>query len=68
VKARQKAGIERQITAHSFRHGFGTRALQKNINPRYVQTMLGHARLDTTMIYMQTNNKEVEEVYRAMMG
>lgn len=67
VKAREKAGIERQITAHSFRHGFGTRALQKNINPRYVQTMLGHAKLDTTMIYMQTNNKEVEGVYRTMM-
>ncbi|MFA5080317.1 MAG: tyrosine-type recombinase/integrase [Candidatus Paceibacterota bacterium] len=67
AKTRKNAGIDRKITAHSFRHGFGTRALQRNVNPRYVQTMLGHAKLDTTMIYMQTQNKEVEAIYRESM-
>jgi len=66
-RSRNKAGIERQITAHSFRHGFGHRAVEKNINPRYLQIMLGHAKLGTTMIYMGVGDKEVENIYRTAM-
>lgn len=64
---RYRAGIERQITAHSFRHGFGHRAIDKNINPRHLQIMLGHAKLNTTMIYMGVGEKEVENIYRTSM-
>jgi site-specific recombinase XerD len=65
--ARSKAKIKRHITAHSFRHGFGHRAVENNVNPRYLQVMLGHAKLETTMIYMGVANEEVKNVYRTVM-
>lgn len=67
IGTRNRAGIDKKITAHSFRHGFGMRALRHNMNPRHLQVMLGHSNLETTMIYMRTNNTEIEKVYRKAM-
>jgi site-specific recombinase XerD len=67
-RLRREAGIERHITAHSMRHGFGKRAVERNIHPRHLQLMLGHAKLNTTMFYMGVENKELEKVYRRKIG
>lgn len=67
-KARKAAGIEKKITAHSFRHGFGKRAVEHDVHPRYLQKMLGHAKLNTTMFYMGVANGELEKVYRQKMA
>jgi site-specific recombinase XerD len=64
---RKRAGIVKPVSAHSFRHGFGYRAVKNDIHPRYLQVMLGHARLDNTMIYMSVDNKDVERAYRLKM-
>lgn len=61
---RNACGIKTKISAHSFRHGFATRGMQRNINPRYLQEMMGHAKLNTTMIYMQPKKQEIENEYR----
>ena len=37
------------ITAHRFRHTFATVLLEKGINPRVVQEILGHAKITTTL-------------------
>lgn len=66
--ARKRAGISRQITAHSFRHGFATRAVKRDANMRYLQEMMGHAKLDTTMIYARAEKEEVEQEYRRLFG
>lgn len=67
-KARKIAGIEKKITAHSFRHGFGKRAVEHDVHPRYLQKMLGHAKLNTTMFYMGVADAELEKVYRQKMA
>jgi len=64
---RREVGMEKKITAHSFRHGFGHRGVKANANLRYLQVMMGHASLKTTTIYMGYKNKDVEEEYRRMM-
>ncbi|MFA6171954.1 MAG: tyrosine-type recombinase/integrase [Patescibacteria group bacterium] len=66
-KVRKNLGIKKKITAHSFRHGFGHKAVENQIHPRHLQIMLGHAKLNTTMFYMGVSNKEVEEIYRNKM-
>jgi len=51
---REKAaalGIERRITPHMLRHTAATEYLEKGVDIRYVQRLLGHASIATTEIY-----------------
>lgn len=50
-RAVQNAGIERPATPHTLRHSFATHLLQAGYDIRSVQELLGHAHVETTMIY-----------------
>jgi integrase len=45
------SGIKKHITFHSFRHTFATLQLLGNTNLKTLSEMLGHKKLETTMIY-----------------
>lgn len=60
---RKTSGIEAH--PHTLRHSFATDLLKNNANLRYVQALLGHARLDTVQVYTHVVDYDLERVYRS---
>ena len=49
--AAKKAGIQKKISSHIFRHSYATHLLQSGVDLRSIQELLGHKSVETTMIY-----------------
>jgi integron integrase len=55
--AAMKAGITKRVTVHTLRHSFATHLLEKGYDIRTIQELLGHASVQTTMIYTHVARK-----------
>ena len=56
-----EAGITKLITFHCARHTYATILLEKDVNIRVIQDMLGHKELRTTLIYAKIIDKKRRE-------
>lgn len=53
AQVRRKIKSTKQITAHTFRHSYATHLLIYGLDIRSVQELLGHSKVETTMVYLQ---------------
>lgn len=57
-----KAGIKKTVTPHTLRHSYATHLLENGVDIRYIQSLLGHAKPETTMIYTHVKRKDLMEI------
>ena len=60
--ALQKAGINKKIGIHSLRHSYATHLLEQGTDIRFIQELLGHKDIKTTLIYTDVSNNSIRNI------
>ena len=64
-EAKEAANIKkRRVSIHTLRHSYATHLLEAGVNIRVIQRYLGHANLETTMVYLHLTQKGQEDAYQ----
>jgi len=59
IKIKEQLEVNQKISAHTLRRCFATHLLEDGVDPVYIQQMLGHKRLQTTVAYLHMTSKSL---------
>ena len=62
-EAVKRAGIRKKIHTHTLRHSYATHLLEQGINILVIKELLGHAHIETTMVYLHIAKPDTKNVF-----
>lgn len=61
-RAMQKARINKKVGVHSLRHSYATHLIEQGTDIRFVQELLGHQNIKTTMVYTALTDLSLRKI------
>jgi integrase/recombinase XerD len=62
-EAVKRAGIRKEVHTHTLRHSYATHLLEQGVNILTIKELLGHAHIETTMIYLHIAKPSAQTVF-----
>lgn len=68
IIAAETAKIDKRVSMHTLRHSFATHLLEQKVDIRLIQVMLGHKKLETTVVYTHVATEILREVVNPLQA
>lgn len=65
-EAKAKLKTKKKITAHTLRHTYATHLLEQGVNLVVIQKLLGHAHIQTTMVYLHVAQFKTKDIHNPL--
>ena len=62
-EAVKRAGIRKEVHTHTLRHSYATHLLEQGVNILTIKDLLGHACIETTMVYLHIAKPSAQTVF-----